>query len=501
MDQQQARKQITDWAKDNYGHFIEVREVVPLRRATGRVWAGKLYCTIKEGDVLVGKSILNDAGNLIEQMDVDLLVDTLVMVRSSSSSSPSLSSAAEGDFGELANDMDFSCLTDAAERGPSLSGEDIIDDVFDNIDSDSLQRKANELIASGEQNNLVQARKILPQLLASQEKRGQVLQQMAELEFLLGELDMGARHLEASAREYADLANWDGLLMVVELAAQIMSEEQFAASVIKSLYDQTRNKLRPLEVLKEAPLLVGIGAQELGALERLGTLVRIESGEILLKEGDLANMAFIIKAGSLSVRLESTDGSPKVVRSCFPGDFIGESSVLGINDATCTATVQGEMVSELWQFDGQQLRELCLEYPEMRMRIESAKTLHQLDSFISMNESTSALDVSMRDQLLSCISGLARINKGAMLNPRGKVPADVHLIVSGNIAYQIDGATVRSYDADSFAGLRDALHELPLEGEFVAISDCLLVYFDPSRLRAIAQGASPNVMAILEKLE
>ena len=37
--------------------------------------------------------------------------------------------------------------------------------------------------------------------------------------------------------------------------------------------------------------------------------------------------------------VEPPSGGSRFVRCCFPGDFVGESSVLGSIDATCTATV------------------------------------------------------------------------------------------------------------------------------------------------------------------
>jgi CRP-like cAMP-binding protein len=499
MDQHHARKKITEWARECYGRFIEVREVIPVRRATGRVWTGKLYCTVREGDVLVGKTVVGDAGKIIEKMDVDKLVDALVAVRTSDASP--LSERPDSDFGELADDMDFSSLSDNADFSGGADGMDSIDDAFNIIDSETLHEKARQLIATGESSKLLEARNILPQLLSNQEKRGMVLEQMATLEFLLGDEELGMRHLEASAREYADLANLDGLAKVTEIASQIMDDTRFSSSEIRHLFEQTRNKLRPLVNMSEAPLLVGIHNEELEALISNSSLIHIDREDVVLREGALANEAFIVKSGTLSVRLESPDGSSKVVRSCFPGDFIGETSVLGPPGATCTATVQGEMACELWRFDGDSLRGLLELFPEIRMRIESAKTLHQLDSFISMNESTATLDVSMRDRLLSAISGLGRVARGTVLNGAGQVPRNVHLIVSGKVEYRVGGRVARVYDSDMFAGLRDALHELPLEGEFVAAADGLLVYFDPSRLREIADGAPPEVIAVLEKLE
>jgi len=498
MDQDQARKAITDWARESWGRFLDVREINIVRRATGRVWTAELYCTTREGDIHVGNATLDDRGEMIELLDVDGMVDALVAVRTAANQLPADGPTAEDDFGALADDTDFSSLADEVD---GFSSGDDMDSVFNAVDPDTLHHQANQLIATGEQENLLAARDILPQLLAYQDRRGPVLQQMAELEMLLGELEMGLRHLEAAAREYADVANIEGLAMVAELAAGIMPEEQFAASTVRMLFDQLRNRLTPLEQLKDAPLFVGLGDEENFALEGLAHPVSIDRGEVLLREGDVANMAFIIKSGTVSIRIESSEGGARVVRACFPGDFIGESSVIGEPGATCTATVQGEAWTELWQFDGQELRQLAKEYPEVRMRIESAKTLHQLDSFISMNESTATLDVHMRDQLLSCISRIGRVTAGTVLNPAGDVPRDVHLIVNGHIEYRIGGEVAREYDADQFAGLRDTLHELPLEGEFVAATDCLLVYMDTARLRAIARDATPEVIAVLEKLE
>ncbi|MBN2801948.1 MAG: cyclic nucleotide-binding domain-containing protein [Deltaproteobacteria bacterium] len=502
MNQDQARKIITDWIKIEFGNFLEVREIKTVRKATGRVWTASIYCSAKEGDIFAGEIIINELGKLLNPIDTDKMIDALVMARTSNSTppiNPFEDTNNDDDFGSLSDDMDFSDLTGSKDI---LNDDDVdFDSAFDTDSIEELQTKANELIITGEQEKLMEARDILPRLLVNQEMRGQVLQQMAELEFLLGELDMGTRHLEGAAREYADMANLEGLAVVADLATQIMTDEQFEKSPIRSLFDHLRNRLRPLNILKDAPLFVGLGDEELFALEGLAKLVKIEPGDTVLKEGAIASEAFIIKSGTLSIRVEEPDGGIKIIRSSFPGDFIGESSIIGKYGATCTASVIGETFGELWQFDGQAMRLMGEEYPEILMRVESAKTLHQLDSFISMNESTESLDVSMRDKLLSCITGMARVPKGEVLNSSGDVPANVHLIVSGTIEYKIGDQVSRVYEADQFAGLRDTLHELPLEGNFISATDCLLVIMDTEKLKKIADKATPEVIAVLEKLE
>jgi CRP-like cAMP-binding protein len=501
MEQTQAREIITTWAREYYGKLLEVREIITHRRALGRVWIGKLYCLTKEGDVFVGESTVDENGKIISSLNVDQFIDSLVTVRTSGSTK------SFGDtFGNYATDsisaeMDFSSVSEDSFDDLNIAGNDDLDPMLELVDPESLQQKANMLIASGEKNNMLEARNILPRLLSYQQKRGEILEQMGELELLLGNAETGLQYLEAAAREYADLANLDGLSQVAELTMQITGEEKFYKSVVKSLFDQTRIKLRPLENIGEAPLFVGLKDEELNAILKIAKPVKVKYDKILLKEGEPANTAFIIQSGVASICVESENGSTKIVRSCFPGDFIGESSVLGSFGATCTATVKTETDTELWQFKGEELKKLGAGYEEIISRIASARTLHQLDSFISTNESTSTLDVSMRDRLLGCITAIKKFPENSVLNSKGKVPQAVYLIVEGQIIYKTDESIIRKYSEDEFAGLRDTLHQLPLKGYFIAETDCLLVVMDPQKLLDIAHNASPEIIAVLEKLE
>jgi len=118
-----------------------------------------------------------------------------------------------------------------------------------------------------------------------------------------------------------------------------------------------------------------------------------------------------------------------------------------------------------------------------------------------MHEATAALDVAVRDQLLGCISGMCRVPAGKVIEGPGDVPKSVHLIAEGRVEYRVGDNPPRVYETDDFAGLRDSLHELPLEGHFVTAAESLLVQFDPERLKNIAQAATPEVVAVLEKME
>ncbi len=496
MDPHKAREIIETWTREQFGKLLEVREVNVIRRAAGRVWSGKLYCIMKEGEILVGTVGIDEHGKLIKAVDADDLANTLAEVRlSESRASMTDISPADDDFSDASWEDDFSGI------GMDEGGRDDLDGVFDSLDSSAVQDQATALIASGDHEKLLQARELLPQLLSVPQNRGRVLRQMGELELLLGELDLGVNYLEAAAREFADVAAVDDLDHIAEITLQVIGPDKFETSPVKQLLDRARARMRSIEKIDHAPLFVGMDQEILFHLKGASSIVTIKHGEDLLVEGTPATHAFVVRSGVLTIRIESPDGTERVVRSCFPGDFIGESSVLEKPGATCTATVQGECLTSLWMFEGARLRELLAEFPEIGVRIDSARTLHRLDSFLSQHEASETLDTAVRDQLLSCISGICRHGPGEILNKAGEVPQGVYLVASGRVEYRVPNRPPREYRVDSFAGLRDTLHELPLEGEFVTASDCLLVRFDPRRLKEIADDASTAVVAVLEKME
>ncbi len=190
-----------------------------------------------------------------------------------------------------------------------------------------------------------------------------------------------------------------------------------------------------------------------------------------------------------------------MVRCCFPGEFVGESSVLGERGATCNATVVAESGTSLWRFPGERLRSVIDELPDVGERIVAAREMHRLDSFFSMNRATDPLDARVRERILCNIRALRHIDAGEIIEPAGEVPRAIYLLAEGRVEYRIGGKKRRVYETDDFFGLSDSLHELPLEGDFVAVEPCRYFVFDPEGIKNLAHDAPPEVVAVLERLE
>ena len=341
----------------------------------------------------------------------------------------------------------------------------------------------------------------MPKLLVDPENRGAVLRQMGELELRLDETTLGLNYLEAAAREFADLADVQALEQTAALVASVLSQEALEQHPAELLLRQTRSRLTSLDGLSQVPAFAGLGSASLDELADAAELVHAETGDTLLEEGAPAISVYVIKSGLLAVSLETPGGSSRVVRCCFPGELVGESSVLEAEHPTCNATVSVRQAAELWHFEGKSLKPLLETAPDLKAGIEAKRTLHRLDSFFSMNRTTGTLDVRVRDKILECIETIRFARQGEILETRESIPGSVYLVVDGRLELQRPGLPPRLFTTDTFACLRDSLHELPLEGDLVATEPSRLVTFNPDTLRTLAREAPLEVVAVLERLD
>jgi CRP-like cAMP-binding protein len=506
MELENAREIISEYLKTEFGKIVELRDISVIRRSSGRVWNGRLYCVTRDGDIEVGTIGVTEERQIISDFGIDQLVASLRSTQSAAVTQDSGSGSpfdSEDDFSDLGfGDDSVSDMADLSLDDNDGNAElSELDNFFSDVGEAEIRTKVSTLLESNEQADLLSARRLMPQLLVDPDGRGAVLKQMAELEFRLNETELGQGYLEAAAREFADRADIGSIESCAVLTAGIIGASAFETHPIKILLDQTYAKLTPVPNIEEVLAFDGLGDEAM--FEIKGAAQRIEAmpGTDLLREGDPAVQAFVIKSGVVEIKLEAPDGGLHVVRCCFPGEFVGESSVLEKNGATCNATVTTQTDCTLWRFDGTRLQELVQESGDIKSRIEAARAMHRLDSFFSMNTATDTLDARVRDRLLRCIVAIRHFRAGEVLSHAGSVPEAVYLVATGRVEYHRPNLPPRVYEPDDFVGLSDTLHELQLEADIITAMPCRLIQFDIAALKKLAHDAPPEVVAVLERLD
>ncbi|MEO6420172.1 MAG: cyclic nucleotide-binding domain-containing protein, partial [Polyangiaceae bacterium] len=347
-----------------------------------------------------------------------------------------------------------------------------------------------------------EARELLPRMLAAHDRRGQVLLTMAEVEVALWEPALARGYLEAAAREFADRFDLDSLEKAAAIALDLVGRDVFAGSPVHALLEQSRARLNPFTSLFDARSFVGLPDDLRAKLEPQITLRTLAPGETLVTEGQPSRQVFVVKSGLIGVWLEKPSGGSWLVRCCFPGWLLGESSVLGGEAPRCMASLRAERLSEIWCIDASVIRDLMDQDFAFGLRIAETKQLHRIDSFFSMHETMGQLDVQVRDGMLSCIQRIETFREETLILPANEIPSVACLVARGTIAlFEVGKNTPAGIiEADSFFGVRDTIHRIAPTVSAIARAGTTVAFFDGARLQKLCEASPEHVVAVLERL-
>jgi len=326
---------------------------------------------------------------------------------------------------------------------------------------------------------------------------------MAEVEIALGEKPLAQGYLEAAAREFADRFDMTALEKTATLAMDLGGRQNFSGSPVHVLLEQSRARLKPLDDLFAARSFQGLEPEVARKLADHVTLRTLAPGEMLVNEGEPSRNVFVVKSGLLGVWLEKPSGGSWMVRCCFPGWLLGESSVLGPpGTARCTASLRAERVSDVWVIPAEPMRQAMLLDLGFGLRIGETKQMHRIDSFFSMHETMGQLDVQVRDEMLSCIQRLETFDNETVLLMANEVPDVALLVARGSVRLFEDDKDEPAavVEPDHFYGVRDAIHRMAPSVSAITTPGTTVAFFDAKRLQKLCERSPEQVVAVLERL-
>lgn len=486
MKREEVWRSVERTLRDGFGRLLDIRDVRRVRRVAGDAWVVTVVIAAPSADVHVADINVDDAGNITPMLTAD---DIIAAARREQAPPASTAIDELADFG-----LDADAKRDDSD--PMLFA--MLEEAGEPIDV----RVANAM-ERGDRDSLNEARNLLPQLLSEHERQGKTLFMMAEVEMRLGEKALAKGYLEAAAREFADRFDMESLEKAAAIALELDGREAFAGSPIAVLLEQSRARLNVLDQIFDARTFQGIEPGVRDSLASHITLRTLAPGETLVSEGEPSENVFVVKSGLVGVWLEKPSGGSWLVRCCFPGWLLGESSVIGPPEsARCTATLKAERVSEVWVIAAEHVRAAMLADEAFGIRMRNTKQLHRIDSFFSMHETMSQLDVQVRDEMLSCIQRVETFDNEAMLLMANIVPDVALLVARGELALCEDGSDnrVATVGPDHFYGVRDAIHAIASGLSAIARPGTTVAFFDAARLQRLCERSPEQVVAVLERL-
>lgn len=118
-----------------------------------------------------------------------------------------------------------------------------------------------------------------------------------------------------------------------------------------------------VEGFKKLPFFQDLSADQSRILERLFTPCDFVSGSVLFEQGDPADFLYLVITGEVVIHYKPEDGAEITVARVKGGGIVGWSAALG--NAFYTSTAECVSYSQLLRVRGDELRNLCIQYPEL----------------------------------------------------------------------------------------------------------------------------------------
>jgi len=121
-----------------------------------------------------------------------------------------------------------------------------------------------------------------------------------------------------------------------------------------------------VEMLRKIPMFANIDAAKLKLLAFTSQRLSYESGDVLFRQGDPGDAAFLIIAGTAEVTIDTENG-PLTVATLGDHDFVGEIAILC--DVPRTATVAASSRLEALRIEKDLFFRMIREFPEIAREV------------------------------------------------------------------------------------------------------------------------------------
>lgn len=166
-------------------------------------------------------------------------------------------------------------------------------------------------------------------------------------------------------------------------------------SVRRSLDELFMLRAMQTTIFPEAP------ASMLEEMAKKATLRHFKKGEVLFKEGDLGDVMYVIRKGSVKVSRQSRHGVDVAQTYVAAGNVVGEMAILKEAPTPRSASVTAAVACDTIALGKTDVRELFERHPEVRARFERMADERRVQNIVEdwSEKSGSLLDFMMREGL------------------------------------------------------------------------------------------------------
>ncbi|MGN6103601.1 MAG: cyclic nucleotide-binding domain-containing protein, partial [Kofleriaceae bacterium] len=240
--------------------------------------------------------------------------------------------------------------------------------------------------------------------------------------------------------------------------------------------------------LAATPLFAGLPSDALEALVENLSLVPLESGETLFREGDPGDALYVVVEGEVSVLSE---GPPLVEMSRLgPGSFLGEVSL--ITDQPRTATVTASQTSELLRIDRVTLSRVLANHGDVLRAVLRFVRDRLVDRWMRTSPLFRPFDQAQRAELAGKFTFL-EIEDGTLLIGAGMRPDGLYIVLGGQFVVHRSSRTVAILGPGDLIGETALLSGGAFRSDVIAHGKSLALCLPAARFREVIM-THPHVL-------
>lgn len=139
-----------------------------------------------------------------------------------------------------------------------------------------------------------------------------------------------------------------------------------------------------VKALKIIPIFSNLSEEILEEMRSALRVTKLESGEIVVREGDSADRLFVLVSGEVQVIKNYLEPGSQMVDVLQPGAFFGEMALVGEGEAR-SATVLTSEPSHFVTLDREAFKRVLLENPDVCFALleEAYRRLRQANDIIT----------------------------------------------------------------------------------------------------------------------
>jgi CRP-like cAMP-binding protein len=240
--------------------------------------------------------------------------------------------------------------------------------------------------------------------------------------------------------------------------------------------------------LAATPLFAGLPKEALEALVEHLTLIPIEEGSTLFREGDPGDALYVIVEGEVAVQAE---GPPRVEMARLgPGSFIGEVALM--TDQPRSATVTATTMSELLRIDRHTLSSVLANHGDVLRAVLRFVRERLVDRWMRTSPLFRPFNDQQRNELAARFQFL-EIESGTVLLRGGVKPSGLFILLAGHCQVMRADSVIATLGAGDLIGETALLSGGVFKSDVIARGKCLALCLPAAEFREVIM-THPHVL-------